>query len=112
MVQFPVPNTPTAVFVADDLDRAWDELGPFLLHDALTAAGYRHGDNSVASISHAHTVPELRRAGGPYQILTVDEAAGYIRSGRPLPLLPLCGGLPPDVAWFYLERAVMASERA
>lgn len=112
MVQFPAPNTPTAVFVADDVDRAWEELGPFLLHDAVTAAAYRHGDDSVASISRAETVAALRQAAGPYQILTIDEAAGYIRGGRPLPLLPLCGGLPPEVAWPYLERAAVASERA
>lgn len=111
MVQFPMPNTPTAVFVTDDVDRAWEELGPFLLHDALAAAAYRHGDKTVASISRSRTVPELRQACGPYRILTVDEATGYIRGGRPLPLLPLCGGLPPDVAWLYLERAVIASER-
>lgn len=110
--QFPVPDSPTAVFVADDVDRAWDELGPFLLHDAVTAAAYRHGDDAVASISSADTVSALRQNGGPYRILTVDDAAGHIRAGRPLPLLPLCGGLPPDVAWFYLERAVMAAERA
>ncbi|MGV0815040.1 LLM class flavin-dependent oxidoreductase [Mycolicibacterium boenickei] len=112
MVQFPVPNTPTAVFVADEVDRAWDELGPFLLHDARTAAAYRHGDDTVASISRADTVTALRETGGPYRILTVDEAADYIRGGRPLPLLPLCGGLAPDIAWPYLERAVTASERA
>lgn len=53
----------------------------------------------------------LRQAGGPYRILTIDEAAGYLRDGRPLPLLPLCGGLPPDAAWPYLERAAMAAER-
>lgn len=111
VVQFPVPGTPTAVFVADDVDRAWDELGPFLLHDARTAASYRHGDDTVASISHADTVSALRRDGGAYQILSIDEAAGYARGGRPLPLLPLCGGLPPEVAWPYLERAVAASER-
>lgn len=51
LIQFPVPNTPTAIFVADDLNRAWDELGPYLLHDARTAASYRHGDDTVASIS-------------------------------------------------------------
>ncbi len=102
VVQLPAPNTPTAVFVADDADRAWDELGPFLLHDAVTAAAYRHGDNTVASISRAHTVPELREAGGPYQILTVDEAAGYIRAGRPsVPCYRCAEGCRPTSPWFY-----------
>ncbi|MGE2712514.1 LLM class flavin-dependent oxidoreductase [Mycolicibacterium litorale] len=103
--QFPVSGAPTAVFVADDVDRAWAELGPFLLHDAVTAASYRHGDDAVASISCARTVSELRDAEGPYRILGPSEAAETIRAGRPLPLLPLCAGLPPDVAWPYLERA-------
>ncbi|KUI32563.1 luciferase [Mycobacterium sp. IS-1742] len=110
-VQFPVEGAPTAVFVADDVDAAWDELGPHLLHDAVTAASYRAGDHSVASISSARTVSDLREHGGPYRILTLDEAAAYVRSGRLLPLLPLCGGVPPEVAWPYLERAAIASGR-
>jgi alkanesulfonate monooxygenase SsuD/methylene tetrahydromethanopterin reductase-like flavin-dependent oxidoreductase (luciferase family) len=112
VMQFPVPDEPTAVFVADDVDAAWEELGGHVLHDAVTAASYRHGDDSVASISRADTVAALRAAPGPYRIFTIDEAAAYIRRGRPLPLLPLCGGVSPDTAWPYLERAVMASERA
>lgn len=112
MMQFPGEGTPTTVFIADDVDAAWDELGPYLLHDAVTAASYRHGDDTVASISRADTVSALREAGGPYQIFTLDEAAAYIHGGKPLPLLPLCGGLPPDIAWPYLERAVKATERA
>ena len=52
-VQLPADDAPTAVFVADDVDKAWDELGPYLLHDAVTAASYRHGDEGVASISRA-----------------------------------------------------------
>jgi alkanesulfonate monooxygenase SsuD/methylene tetrahydromethanopterin reductase-like flavin-dependent oxidoreductase (luciferase family) len=112
VIQFPIPDAPTTVFVADDLDAAWDELGPYLLHDAMTAASYRHGDDSVASISRAETVAALRQTPGPYRIFTIDEAAASIRRGTPLPLLPLCGGLPPGIAWPYLERAVMASEQA
>ncbi|KUH90663.1 LLM class flavin-dependent oxidoreductase [Mycobacterium sp. IS-1556] len=112
IIQFPEPGAPTTVFVADDVDAAWAELGPHLLHDAVTAASYRHGDDSVASISRADTVAALRDPQGPYRIFTIDEAAAYVRGGKPLPLLPLCGGVPPDVAWPYLERAVMASERA
>jgi len=112
VVQFPLPGAPTTMFVAGDVDAAWDELGPYLLHDAMAAASYRHGDDSVASISRAGSVSALREEQGAYRILTIDEAAAYIRTGKPLPLLPLCGGVPPDVAWPYLERAVMATERA
>jgi hypothetical protein len=78
----------------------------------MTAASYRHGYDSVASISRADTVAALRETRGPYRIFTIDEAAAYIRRGKPLPLLPLCGGIPPDIAWPYLERAVVAAERA
>lgn len=106
--QLPNPDIPTAVFVADDVDRAWDELGPHLLHDALTAASYRRGDDGVASISRASTVDELRAAGGAYRVFTVEEAAEVVRSGGRLPLLPLCGGLPPAMAWKYLEHAAAA----
>lgn len=108
MTQFPDGSTPTAAFVADDVDRAWAELGPYVLRDAMTAAAYRHGDDSVASISRAQTVDELRAAPGPYRVFTMDEATAYVREGRGLQLLPLCGGLPPDVAWPYLERACKA----
>lgn len=110
-MQFPDQGAPTAVFVADDVEAAWGELGEYLLHDAVTAASYRHGDDSVASISRAASVSELREAGGPYRICTLEEAGAYIRGGRPLPLLPLCAGLPPELAWPYLERAAAASER-
>jgi alkanesulfonate monooxygenase SsuD/methylene tetrahydromethanopterin reductase-like flavin-dependent oxidoreductase (luciferase family) len=112
IVQFPVPGSPTAAFVADDVDEAWEVLGPYLVHDAVTAASYRPYDDSVGSITRADNVAALREAGGPYQIFTPGEAVDYIRSGRPLPLHPLCGGIPPEVAWRYLEIAGAASARA
>lgn len=108
VVMLPEPGAPTAVFVADDVDAAWDELGPHLLHDARMAAEYRHGDDSIASITRAHTVAELRSAGGPYRIMTRSEAAAYVRTGRPLPLHPLCGGIAPEAGWRYLEVASAA----
>ncbi len=111
-VQFPAPDAPTAVFVADDVDQAWEQLGPHLLHDAAMAAAYRHGDDSVASITRAHTVAELRLAGGPYRILEPTAATDFVRGGRSLPLHPLCGGLDPEVAWRYLQTAVAAHQQA
>ncbi len=112
LMQFPVRDAPTAVFVADNVDEAWNLLGPYLLHDAMTASSYRPHVDSVASITRADTVAALRAESAPYRILTSDEATDYMRSGRPLPLHPLCGGVPPDVAWPYLERAVAAAGRA
>ncbi len=111
IVALPADNAPTAVFVADDVERAWHELGPHLLHDAVTAAAYRHGLDGVASISRATDVDGLRAADGPYRVFTVDEAADYMRAGQALPLAPLCGGVSPDVAWPYLERAAEAAAR-
>lgn len=110
MFQGPVPGLPTTVFVADDVDAAWDELGPHLLHDAMMAASYRPHDDSVASITRADDVASLRAEQGPYRVLTSQQAADYAGGGRPLPLHPLCGGLPPEVAWPYLKRAVAAAE--
>ena len=115
ITQFPVPGAPTAVFVAENeraVDEAWDVLGPHLLHDAVTAASYRPHDNSVASITRADSAAALREESGPYRIFTPDEATEFVLSGRPLPLHPLCGGVPPDVAWPYLERAAAAAARA
>jgi alkanesulfonate monooxygenase SsuD/methylene tetrahydromethanopterin reductase-like flavin-dependent oxidoreductase (luciferase family) len=112
IVQFPVPGTPTTVFVADDVDRAWEVLGPHLVHDAVTAASYRPHDDSVGSITRADNVTALREEEGPYRIFTPDEATDYIRSGRPLPLHPLCGGIPPAAAWHHLELAAAATARA
>jgi alkanesulfonate monooxygenase SsuD/methylene tetrahydromethanopterin reductase-like flavin-dependent oxidoreductase (luciferase family) len=115
MIQFPVEGAPTAVFVAENertVDAAWDALGPYLLHDAMMAASYRPHDDSVASITRADSVAALREEGGPYRILAPDEATEFVRDGRLLPLHPLCGGAPPDVAWPYLERAAAAAARA
>lgn len=108
--QIPEPGLTTAMFVADDVEEAWAELGPHVLHDATTAASYRHGQAGVASISTATTVEELR-ADRTYRVVTVDEAADLVRAGTILPLLPLCGGLAPEVAWPYVERAVEATAR-
>lgn len=112
LMQFPDGDAPTTVFVADDPDAAWAELGPYLLHDAVTAAAYRSGDTTVASISDARSVDELRAKPGPYRVFTMDEAIAYVRGGHPLPLLPLCGGLAPEVAWPYVERAATAVAQA
>jgi hypothetical protein len=76
----------------------------------MTAASYRHRETSVASISTATTVDELR-TDPSYRIVTMDEAVALVRAGAILPLLPLCAGLAPEIAWPYLQRAAEAVQR-
>lgn len=99
----PPTDMATCVFVADDVDAAWDELGPHLLHDVVSYAALNPGETRTASISRATTVDELRAEDRTHRILTVDEAVELAGGGFPLPLQPLVGGLPPEVAWRYLR---------
>ena len=66
---------------------------------------WNEGRSGTASVSFATTVDELAAEVGAYQILTPDEARVHVAAGRPLGLQPLVGGLPPDLAWPYLEAA-------
>ena len=102
---FPTPGIPLTMFVADDPERAWAEVGEYLLVDAAGYGKWNAHRSGTASISFATTVEELQAERGQYQIITPDEAAAYIARGVPLALQPLVGGIPPDVAWRYLETA-------
>ena len=100
----PDRDTPSVVFVADDVDQAWSELGEHLLHDARTYAEWNPGNLTSAGFSHVTTVAELRDASASHVIISVPEAISRVRAGQILNLAPLCGGLAPEVAWPYLKR--------
>jgi alkanesulfonate monooxygenase SsuD/methylene tetrahydromethanopterin reductase-like flavin-dependent oxidoreductase (luciferase family) len=105
----PSPDSPPTVFVAEDPDRAWDEIGEYLLVDALGYGRWFSGRELSASVSRATTIDELRAEHGPYQIITPADAAAHVGRGFPLALQPLVGGLPPNLAWPYLEAAAAAA---
>jgi alkanesulfonate monooxygenase SsuD/methylene tetrahydromethanopterin reductase-like flavin-dependent oxidoreductase (luciferase family) len=100
----PDRDTPSVCFVADDVDQAWSELGEYLLHDARTYAEWNPGNTTSAGISHVATVAELRETSASHVIISVPEAISQVRAGQILNLVPLCGGLPPEIAWPYLKR--------
>ncbi len=101
---FPGRDTASVVFVADDVDAAWKELGEHLLHDVRMYAAWNPGDETTAGFTHVNTVEELRDASASHVIISVPEAISRVRAGQVLNLSPLCGGLPPEIAWPYLER--------
>jgi alkanesulfonate monooxygenase SsuD/methylene tetrahydromethanopterin reductase-like flavin-dependent oxidoreductase (luciferase family) len=102
----PPTDIATTMFVVPteaDLDAAWDEVGPYVMHDVLAYASINEGNTHTASISTAKTAEELRAQNRSHRIITVDEAVAFIQSGQPLQLQPLVGGLPPEIAWRYLR---------
>jgi alkanesulfonate monooxygenase SsuD/methylene tetrahydromethanopterin reductase-like flavin-dependent oxidoreductase (luciferase family) len=109
MCIIPSRDVPTAVFVNDDLDAGWREVGPALLADAVPYAEWNEAAgmaDTTVSISRARTLEELRAERGPRRVVTVAEAVELVRAHGYLPLVPLCGGLDPDVGWRYLRRVV------
>lgn len=92
----------TTAFVAEDPDAAWRRLGRYLLHDARMYASWL-GEADAVSRSRAESVEALRAQGRPYAIFTPDEAVAYARRHGVLLTQPLCGGIPPDLAFEHLE---------
>jgi alkanesulfonate monooxygenase SsuD/methylene tetrahydromethanopterin reductase-like flavin-dependent oxidoreductase (luciferase family) len=99
----PKPGAVTSAFVADDVELAWRELGPHLLHDATMYAAWMGEGHQAASKSCARSVDELRAERGAYRIFSPEEAIAHARASRLLTLQPLCGGIPPALAWRHLE---------
>jgi alkanesulfonate monooxygenase SsuD/methylene tetrahydromethanopterin reductase-like flavin-dependent oxidoreductase (luciferase family) len=103
-VLVPHRDTATVVFVAEDVDRAWDEIGPYLLHDATMYDEWNAGNETSAGISQAASVEELRATSKSHRVYSVPEAVERVAAGEMLNLSPLCGGLPTELAWPYLKR--------
>jgi alkanesulfonate monooxygenase SsuD/methylene tetrahydromethanopterin reductase-like flavin-dependent oxidoreductase (luciferase family) len=109
MCLVPDPAMPLSVFVNDDVEQGWFDVGECLLADATAYADWNAGLPSAAttaSLSTARTVDALRKENGSHRVVTVDEAAALVRTYGVLGLQPLCGGLDPEVAWTYVRRVV------
>ena len=99
------PLQPGTLFVAEDPDRLWSEIGPYLLHDAMTYKSWQTPDIRSSVSSGATTVDELR-AEGVYQILTPDACVALATELGPFGAIthhPLCGATPADLGWVSLE---------
>ena len=99
------PSDLTLVFVAEDPDRAWAEIGHHLLHEATTYADWQTPDIKSSVHSHARTVEDLR-AEGLYEILSPRQCRDRAKERGPDALVilhPLCGGMPVEWAWKCLQ---------
>jgi alkanesulfonate monooxygenase SsuD/methylene tetrahydromethanopterin reductase-like flavin-dependent oxidoreductase (luciferase family) len=93
------------VFLAKDVDRAWDELGRFFLHET-NAYGEWQAQSEVAAGFHVVDDVETLRREERYRVLTPDEYAAELRAGGPFAFAlfhPMVGGVPPEAAWECLR---------
>jgi alkanesulfonate monooxygenase SsuD/methylene tetrahydromethanopterin reductase-like flavin-dependent oxidoreductase (luciferase family) len=103
----PSRAVPGTVFVHGDPNEGWREVGPYLLADAtMYAAWNKDTGHDTVNLSTGTTIDELRAERAAHRVLSIDEAIESARRWGRLPLNPLCGGCPPDIAWRYLRRAV------
>ena len=99
---------PTASIVttalAEDPERGWEDLGPFFLHET-NAYGAWLAENDGGGPYQVVDDLEQLRALGTYRILTPDEYVEELEAS-PFPfamLHPMCGGIPPALAWTSLR---------
>lgn len=99
------PDGPTFVHVTDDPERAWAQIGPYLLYEAQTYASFQTPGQTSAPMVVADTVADLA-ASPQFLVGTPDEIVARAEALDPMSALtfhPLAGGLPPDLSWPSLE---------
>ena len=107
MCVLPSPEMPGSVFVHPDPEAGWREVGPYMLADATAYAEWNKDvGRPTVSLSKGKTIEELRAERGAHRVVDVAEAVDLVKRWGRLPLHPLCGGCPPDLAWSYLRRVV------
>jgi Luciferase-like monooxygenase len=103
----PSPETPSIVFVHPDPKVGWQEVGPYMLADAVTYAEWnKDSKRQTVSLSQGKTIEELQAENGSHRVVTVADAVQLVKRWGRLGLHPLCGGCPPELAWTYLRRVV------
>ena len=96
---------PTFVHVAEDPEKAWTEIAPYVMYEVQTYASYQTpGQHSTPGV-RAETIDDLKRSpqfvvGTPAEVRARLEE---IPADGSITFSPLAGGLPPDLAWSSLE---------
>ena len=89
------------LYVSEDPERSWQELGPHLLHEMQSYGAWLAEAGNATSFRPVAGLEELR-ASGTYQILTPGECVGLATALGPdgqLEFHPLVGGADPALGW-------------
>jgi alkanesulfonate monooxygenase SsuD/methylene tetrahydromethanopterin reductase-like flavin-dependent oxidoreductase (luciferase family) len=92
------------VALAKDADTGWEQMAPFFLHETNAYGAWQAQDDIASPYRTVDDIDELR-ARGQYSVLTPEEFVVELEIA-PFPFAmfhPLCGGMPPDLAWSSLR---------
>lgn len=101
IILMPGPINRGMIYLHEDPDRAWAELGKYILWEAVTYGEWSTDQRSLMHLPGVRTLDAVR-ASGRYRFLTPDQLIAEIRDADdygPLVLHPLVGGMPVDEAW-------------
>ena len=90
------------VVLAEDPESAWDELGPYFLHESNAYGTWQASAGVDVTYTPMADVDELR-ASGQYRILTPDEYQAEVGDDGLAIVHPMVGGIPPELAWRHLH---------
>jgi alkanesulfonate monooxygenase SsuD/methylene tetrahydromethanopterin reductase-like flavin-dependent oxidoreductase (luciferase family) len=93
------------IFLHEDPDQAWAELGDYILWEAVTYGGWSSDERSLMHLPGVQTLEEVK-VSGRYRFLTPDQLIAEVRADDrygPVVLHPLVGGMPVDEAWKSLQ---------
>jgi len=96
------PRAPATTFISEDPERCWQDIGAWLLYDALAYGAWKHPNRRAYAESSASSLGELR-AEGKYRVLSPEEAVRTIEETGSLHLAPLTGGVPVARGWESLR---------
>ena len=94
---FSLPS-PGFLYVAEDPDKAWAEIGPHALHEMNSYGRWIAETGSDGRFAVVESIDQLK-ATGAYLVVTPDECVAIARKFETVTLHPLMGGLPPEISW-------------
>jgi len=98
----PIMSTTPAVHVARDVEAAWEQVGPHIMHLVQSYASWASDDDTTTSPFYGMDSIEKVRAAGFLNVMTPEQAVEF---GKPsaISLTPLISGFDPKAGWEMLE---------
>jgi alkanesulfonate monooxygenase SsuD/methylene tetrahydromethanopterin reductase-like flavin-dependent oxidoreductase (luciferase family) len=92
------------VALAEDPEKGWEQMAPFFLHETNSYGAWQAQDNLAAPYRTVSDSDELRKT-GQYRVLTPEQFIAELQAApfAFAQLHPLCGGIPPQLAWTSLR---------